>query len=172
MRKKNGFTLVELLAVIVVLAIIMIIAIPSVLDVMGTARRKSFALYVDKVVTGVQTQYVYDSNGGDIKGAGLYIYDIKTDLNLTSTGDYEGFVGVNANNVDDIQYMIFMYDKNYRISGYNVSVSGMPEADSGFITAFKNDPISQKDVCDALRIEAKTPDAPCYNRKGYELVNN
>ena len=29
MKKKNGFTLVELLAVIVILAIIMIIAIPS-----------------------------------------------------------------------------------------------------------------------------------------------
>ena len=32
MKKRNGFTLVELLAVIVVLAIIMIIAIPAVLD--------------------------------------------------------------------------------------------------------------------------------------------
>ena len=51
MKKKNGFTLVELLAVIVVLAIIMIIAIPSVLDVMNTARKKAFVMYVDKIVT-------------------------------------------------------------------------------------------------------------------------
>jgi type IV pilus assembly protein PilA len=42
MKKKKGFTLVELLAVIVILAIIMIIAIPAVLNTMQTARKKSF----------------------------------------------------------------------------------------------------------------------------------
>ena len=44
MKKRNnkGFTLVELLAVIVILAIIMIIAIPSVLATMSTARKKTF----------------------------------------------------------------------------------------------------------------------------------
>jgi len=40
--KINGFTLVELLAVIVILAIIMIIAIPSVLNVTEQAKQKSF----------------------------------------------------------------------------------------------------------------------------------
>ena len=60
MKKRNGFTLVELLAVIVVLAIIMIIAIPAVLDVMNNARKSSFALYIEKVVRDVQTQYVSD----------------------------------------------------------------------------------------------------------------
>lgn len=80
MKKKNGFTLVELLAVIVVLAIIMIIAIPSVLDVMNTARKKAFVMYVDKIVTAVQAQYLYDANGGAIQGAGFYVYDITSDL--------------------------------------------------------------------------------------------
>ena len=49
MDKRKGFTLVELLAVIVILAIIMIIAIPSVLDTLDTARKKTFIEYVFKV---------------------------------------------------------------------------------------------------------------------------
>ncbi|UKI28884.1 MAG: type II secretion system GspH family protein [Clostridium sp.] len=37
---KKGFTLVELLAVIVVLAIIMIIAIPAVVESMNNAKKR------------------------------------------------------------------------------------------------------------------------------------
>ena len=33
MKKRNGFTLVELLAVIVILAIILVIAVPKILNV-------------------------------------------------------------------------------------------------------------------------------------------
>ena len=46
---KKGFTLVELLAVIVVLAIIMLLAIPNVLSVLNVSRRKAFVEFVDKV---------------------------------------------------------------------------------------------------------------------------
>ena len=42
MKKKNGFTLVELLAVVVVLAIILAIAIPRVLKMIETSRKKAF----------------------------------------------------------------------------------------------------------------------------------
>lgn len=41
-ENKNGFTLVELLAVIVILGIIMVIAYASVNQVIKTARKKSF----------------------------------------------------------------------------------------------------------------------------------
>ena len=40
--KKKGFTLVEVLAVIVILGIIMIISIPSVFSTLETARKKDF----------------------------------------------------------------------------------------------------------------------------------
>ena len=39
---KKGFTLVELLAVIVILAVIMVITIPTVLGSMGTAKQEAF----------------------------------------------------------------------------------------------------------------------------------
>ena len=41
-RNNKGFTLLELLAVIVILAIIMIIAIPAVSNTLEMTRKKSF----------------------------------------------------------------------------------------------------------------------------------
>lgn len=129
MKKKNGFTLVELLAVIVVLALIMIIAIPSVLDVMNNARRHSFALYIEKVIKDTQTQYVMDAQS-TIQGSGVYVYNIETDLNYTSTGNYHGYVLVNAIDVDEPHYIIYLYDSNYMIFNYDVTQSHkFPSAD-------------------------------------------
>ena len=41
-NKKNAFTLIELLAVIVILAVILVIAIPRILDVIETSKKDSF----------------------------------------------------------------------------------------------------------------------------------
>ena len=51
MKNKKGFTLVELLAVIVVLAIIMIIAVPAVLDSMSNAKQGSLKVEARKVLS-------------------------------------------------------------------------------------------------------------------------
>ena len=174
MRKKNGFTLVELLAVIVILAIIMILVIPSVLETMNTARRKSFALYIDKVVTAVQTQYVYDANGGAIQGAGWYVYDIQTDLGLTSTGSYNGYVTVNATDVDNPNYYIALWDKNYEILNHNVTMFKMPTADSSEILRYDKKDVDELSSnllsCKNAAIKkagVEESKFACYTRQGY-----
>ena len=135
MDKRKGFTLVELLAVIVILAIIMIIAIPSVLDTLDTARKKTFIEYVSKVYqTGLNKyleqvtsdtlpniacgdEYVgpcYDHSTayGDIL---IYIYEIQSDLGLTSTGTYEGFVAVVpvAQDREEPEVLVGLYNDSY-----------------------------------------------------------
>ena len=90
MRKNNGFTLVELLAVIVILGIIMIISIPAVLDTMQIAQQKSFGEYVSKIYEVSQQKYLEDELNGNISD--YQRYDIETDLGLGSTGDYKGYV--------------------------------------------------------------------------------
>lgn len=50
MKKKNGFTLVELLAVIVILAIIALIAIPTILGIINTAKKGAFKASVLGVI--------------------------------------------------------------------------------------------------------------------------
>ena len=58
---KKGFTLVELLAVIVVLAFVMVLAAPSVLSSMNSARQSSFMLYAEKMINAAQSRYQSDS---------------------------------------------------------------------------------------------------------------
>ena len=87
--------MVELLAVIVILAIIMIISIPTVLDTMISARKRTFGEYVTKVYSVAQNKYMKDEMLGNSKS---YVkYNIKNDLDLGSTGNYEGYVAISRN---------------------------------------------------------------------------
>jgi len=55
--KKNGFTLVELLAVIVVLAILVLLAMPRVTTMMENARINSFVVEGNELVKVAQTAF-------------------------------------------------------------------------------------------------------------------
>ena len=122
----RGFTLVELLAVIVILAIIMIIAIPAVLNTMETARRKSFAEYVDKVSTLSQKQLAEDQMLGNKSFGECIVYNVKTGLDLNNTGNYEGWVLINPAKND---IYVTLYDDNYVIVGYHYSDSSLKMED-------------------------------------------
>ena len=94
-NERKGFTLVELLAVIVILAIIMIIAIPSVLDTVETAKQKTFRQFMQKSYNaGVQKLFLMEEFDGIERPSGYdevsYIFDIDDDLDLTNTGDFDG----------------------------------------------------------------------------------
>ena len=115
---KRGFTLVELLAVIVILAIIMIIAIPSVLNSMNTAKRKGFIEYVDKTFTSAQKQYALEEMEGTRTYSECYVYNIKTDLGNGETGDYEGWILIKPSE-NDVYLTIFNND--YALVAYHYS---------------------------------------------------
>ena len=164
MRKKNGFTLVELLAVIVVLALIMIIAIPAVLKTMTDSRRKLFIEYAGKVLIAAETQYVSDSSTGAIAGAGYYLYDIQSDLGLQSVGSYRGYIVVDASNVDNVDYRIFLYDNNYEC--LNVSFKYLDQLESYVKTLGTSSagvPKSAKEAC------TRAGATECYNHDGYKI---
>jgi type IV pilus assembly protein PilA len=164
MKKKNGFTLVELLAVIVVLALLMVIAIPAVLDVMNQARRSTFIEMATKVITNTMTQYTYDAHA-TIAGAGVYVYDITQDLGSISTGSYQGYVVVDATDVDNPRYILTMWDNNYQIVNYDTS-RGLPTENSGELTSVTSatKAYTAVDVCTAVNASGS-----CYNRQGYLL---
>ncbi|MCR5483497.1 MAG: prepilin-type N-terminal cleavage/methylation domain-containing protein [Bacilli bacterium] len=139
MKKSNkGFTLVELLAVIVILAIIMIIAIPAVLQTMQSARQKTFKEYVTKVYTAAQNSYLSDTTlagAGNGKGVDSIEvtdtkspaevrtcvgYDVATGLGLSSVGSYTGAVLVCPSNDMNgkINILVRLQDGNYNTNGW------------------------------------------------------
>lgn len=89
MKSKKGFTLVELLAVIVILAIIMIIAIPSVLQIMYVSNKKNFENYLTRLNNETMKVVAEERLNGTFTES--RIYNIEKELGLSSTGDFKGY---------------------------------------------------------------------------------
>ena len=113
----KGFTLVELLAVIVILAIIMIIAIPSVLNTMETANRKTMLEYYQKAVNAAEKKYIEDSSFGTLPTPSgvetFYFYSIKEDLGFSSTGNFDGSVAVRIDKNKKTSYATMLFSDSY-----------------------------------------------------------
>ena len=59
-KKRNAFTLIELLAVIVILAVILVIAIPRILDVIETSKKDSFKNSAQLIADNAEKKKVSD----------------------------------------------------------------------------------------------------------------
>ena len=59
--KKQGFTLVELLAVIAILAILVIIALPNVMGMFNQAKENSFTTEIKTIFQQAEQQWISDS---------------------------------------------------------------------------------------------------------------
>lgn len=114
MKKLNrkGFTLVELLAVIVVLAFVMVLAAPSVLSSMNSARQSSFMLYAEKMLNSAQTKYQSDQLIQLMDDT--YCYNL-SELTDSKSTQYSGFVMVTRGSKPDAKYTIQMFDKTYSL---------------------------------------------------------
>lgn len=62
--KKNGFTLVELLAVLVILAVISLIAIPKVADIKTNSSNEAIILSAKNYVRGLEKQIMEENIDG------------------------------------------------------------------------------------------------------------
>ena len=62
MRKKNAFTLIELLAVIAVIAILTVIAVPNILKLYKESKKNIFIAQVRKVAKSSQKEYAENIN--------------------------------------------------------------------------------------------------------------
>lgn len=109
---KKGFTLVELLAVIVVLAFVMVLAAPSVLSSMNSARQSSFMLYAEKMLNSAQSKYQADQLIRIMPDT--YCYNL-AELSDTKTTQYAGFVKVTNGSKQNATYTIQMFDKTYTV---------------------------------------------------------
>ena len=128
MKNKKGFTLVELLAVIVILAVIILIAVNAVLPQMNRARKNSFADEALNYLKAAETKYVEEAmNAGSSSGSETYT--VSADLNgqyvsKSSTSGYKGKViltiattGTNAGNVTNKEVWLTDCNKYMLVAG-------------------------------------------------------
>ena len=117
---KKGFTLVELLAVIVVLAIIMIIAIPSVMGTMNDAQRGTFKIFSEKVLNKAQESYQSDVLLGVNTRKKTYghCYSLKADLEMGTSSNYEGYVVVTLDAKLKPTFYLTLSDNSFSVQNY------------------------------------------------------
>ncbi len=85
MKKKNGFTLVELMAVIVLIALIMTIAIPNVLRLSNNTKVKAYNTKID-LIEAAGEAYGNDNIGAIKDSSGFCVLNISG--NEVSSVDY------------------------------------------------------------------------------------
>ena len=116
MKKKKGFTLVELMAVIVILAILALIAVPNVLNISRNTKKR---LYCEKV-----TNYLSDAKRwGDnhLKELRSDCYIVKNVSFLVSEGISSDSDIVSPYNKRDMNYdNIGIYLKNKRAYAFYI----------------------------------------------------
>lgn len=113
MKNKKGFTLVELLAVIVVLAIIMIIAVPAVLDSMSSAKKGSFVVEARNVIRKGIEKYQADTLTSTQKKC----YTV-AELKIETGGKYSGKVVLEKKSGESAEdWHVYLTDKEYVVNG-------------------------------------------------------
>ena len=97
-KNKNAFTLIELLAVIVILAVIALIATPIILGIVEDAKKDAFLRSVELLVSTTdidianktfEESYTYEVTNGDVSNLEVSVKNT-TGMNGTITYDYEG----------------------------------------------------------------------------------
>ncbi|PNV61834.1 type II secretion system protein [Clostridium sp. chh4-2] len=129
MRKRtnneDGFTLVEMLAVLVIVAVLAAVAVPSMKGFVEKAKRDSYIAEARIVCTAVQQYLLEEEIDGIVPDDKLYEdiarYDIGDKRNVL-TSVLEGSITKKGRIVN----IMFLYDKfdgiEYNIDGYIVSI--------------------------------------------------
>ena len=115
-KKKNAFTLIELLAVIVILAVILVIAIPRILNVIETSKKDSIKSSARMIINSAEKKNMIDKVNGsteevtcdnsvklskeDYESCKITIDEEgKATINLVGKGKFDGYkcIGTNDN---------------------------------------------------------------------------
>ncbi len=145
MKNRNGFTLVELLAVIAILAILVIIALPNVLKMFREAKVNTFTREVQNIIRSAEDKYVSSSIGNKE----IRCFDSSTNV-------------LNLDGRSNISYVVKFNDK-----GQIIEISARDESNE--LIANNTNGIEREDIGKKYKVEsAKTSITDC---KGNQLID-
>lgn len=141
-NNKKGFTLVELLAVIIVLALIMVFAVPSVLGTMNTARSKSLRLYAQRMVSKAEEYIQTQQMKGVAWKEGKQLNLDGEEMGLQDHGSYKGSVTVTSEDgvgYEKAIYTVHLKDETYCLNeATNKQLNGSTD-DITIVSSSSND---------------------------------
>lgn len=115
-NNKKGFTLVELLAVIVILAVVVLIAMTAVVPQMNKARVEAFVTEANKYIQAA-TNYYTDSQlsgtGMASTGGCVKIATLNNGYIDKKDAKYKGYVNVTINTDGTTSYSILLDNGNF-----------------------------------------------------------
>ena len=111
MNQKKAFTLVELLAVIVVLAILAVITVPIVINTIAEAEKGAFLSSVDSYTRAVRTEYVIDSLNQKNSVTEFLITNGKVNGNTLLNNEKVDYNGIINFDLSNNSYFLMIKDK-------------------------------------------------------------
>ena len=124
-QKKKGFTLVELLAVMVVLSLILVLVAPNVLNSMNNSKKNAMVIYAKKMISTAKENVEGGKLSGDITSSNIAStkYMIKGTL-ATDQDQYVGCVVVGGT-MNSTTYTINIVDKGNGLSITGQGLNGL-----------------------------------------------
>jgi len=164
LKGKKGFTLVELLAVIVILALLIIITANTVLPMLNKTKEKAMVIYAENVLKKAGEAYVLDSmtNGGHPKN-----YSIEA---LMGQDDYYGVVRVMMDNNDNYRYSISMFDGKEKkgIKKIDITSTQLTKEPEELVSS---DYYTDADTVEVYNTHTKVADYKTFTPKNVNLVD-
>lgn len=112
---KKGFTLVELLAVIVILAVIILVAMNAVIPQMQKARKNAFITEAERYLQAAKTYYTGEAIKGAVTDTCVNVEELTgTYVEKTGADDYKGRVEFDAAGTT---FTIFISNGEFSING-------------------------------------------------------
>ena len=127
MEHKKGFTLIEVLTVIVILGIILIIAVPSIAHIVKDSKKNSFNNIAQLIMKEVKKADINTNLGRGTKIDNCYSYD--------GTGEISG-VGIDGDDKDDVSGKTLISEENFEnfdSININTTLSNVCKIDKGYI---------------------------------------
>ena len=112
---NKGFTLVELLAVIVILAILVIIAVPSVIKMLNNTKKNAFSVEAENIIKSAKNAYSNRELNGEEK---KYCYSL-IELSEYVDKDFTGYTGSVYIDPSTDTYKIWLSKDDFIINGNN-----------------------------------------------------
>jgi len=147
---KKGFTLIEIIAVIVIIGVLLLIAVPAVSSIIFSSRDKTYATNASTFMSEVDTLYKTKQYGPLLEENQIMIVPIKD-------------VTFDKNNFTNSPYGAYVYNKSYVIIersnyGYKLYATILDDSSRGVLEApyesINNDDVKVRDESDYVDLDS------------------